>query len=399
MNPPGQILGRGGSKGLLDLWNHVATSYDEDFVADVDAKAVHLSHVVERGVLDGHAAHALGCDAGHGRDVPGSSGLPFNVHEDRIRLLRRELPCQRPPRVMSRHAQALTLFQVIELEHHPVNFVGVPASLLRPSCRGLVEQGGGLRWRGCGVDFPGGWYDAKGVLQPHQHVGIVVHVRNGGAVRVAMLKRGNFRIVGLKHQVGGVGFSIRMLLPKGACRQVPRVRRCLTVFRIKHGQRHHDFPSDVNVHGNRKGVRNVGNFTGIPGDVFPALTAASGGSSNQTAHAVFKRKGRAVQFGLRKELQRPRGGDVHEMVQFLGGRGFVEAAHGKQVVHLHAPRSNVCTNATELWVFGVQLFELVPQTVEFQIAQFGLSEVVVQVGMMSDLLGEEGDTSLSGVGG
>ena len=87
------------------------------------------------------------------------------------------------------------------------------------------------------------------------------------------------------------------------------------------------------------------------------------------------------------------------MVQFLGGRGFVEAAHGKQVVHLHAPRSNVCTNATELWVFGIQLLELVPQTVEFRIAQFRLGEVVVQVGVMSDLLGEEGNTSLSGVDG
>ena len=119
---------------------------------------------------------------------------------------------------MSRHAQAFTLFQVIELEHHPVNFVGVPTALLGPSRRGLVEQGGGLRWRGCSVDFPRGWYDAKGVLQPHQHVGIVVHVGDGSAVRVAMLGRGNFRIVGLKHQVGGVGFSIRVLLPKGACR-------------------------------------------------------------------------------------------------------------------------------------------------------------------------------------
>ena len=69
------------AQALAQSWNHIASSHDEDFVADVDVEAVHLSHVVERGVLDGHAAHTLGCD-GHGRDVPGSSGLPFNVHED-----------------------------------------------------------------------------------------------------------------------------------------------------------------------------------------------------------------------------------------------------------------------------------------------------------------------------
>ena len=50
-------------------------------------------------------------------------------------------------------------------------------------------------------------------------------------------------------------------------------------------------------------------------------------------------------------------------------------------------------------MLGVKLLEFIPQAVEFRVAQFWLSEVVVQVGMVSDLLGEEGDTSLSGIGG
>ena len=60
VNPPGQILGRSRSKRLLNLWNHIASSHDEDFIPDVDAETVHLSHVVERGVLNGHAAPRWG---------------------------------------------------------------------------------------------------------------------------------------------------------------------------------------------------------------------------------------------------------------------------------------------------------------------------------------------------
>ena len=87
------------------------------------------------------------------------------------------------------------------------------------------------------------------------------------------------------------------------------------------------------------------------------------------------------------------------MVQFLRRRSLVEAAHREEVVHLHAARSDVSAHPAELRVFGVELLKFVPQAVKFRVTQLGLGEVVIQVGMVSDLLGEEGDTSLSGVGG
>ena len=218
-----QIGGRGRSEGLLDLGNHVATANDEDLVADADAEAFHLTHVVEGGVLNGHATHALRRNASHGRDVPGPSGLPFNVQQHREGFLGRELPSQGPPRVVGRHPQAFSLFEVVKFEHHAVNFVGVTAPFLRPSGRSGVEERSRFGRRGRRMDFPRCGNDAEGVLQPHQHVRVVGHVGNSNAVRMAMFARRNLRIVRLEDEVGGVGFAVSVLLSESACCQVSRV--------------------------------------------------------------------------------------------------------------------------------------------------------------------------------
>ncbi len=249
------------------------------------------------------------------------------------------------------------------------------------------------------MEFPRCGDNAERIFQPHQHVRVVGHSGNSYAVRVAMFTGWKLGIVGLKDQISGVGFAVSMLLSQGPRRQVPRVGRCFTVLRIKHRQGHHDLAAHVNVNGNRERVRHISDLSGVPRDILAALTAAPGGGTHQTAHAVFQRKSRPVQFGLGKELHGAGGGDVDEVAQFLGRRSLVEAAHGEEMVHLHAARSDVRANPAELGVLGVELLEFVPQAVKFRVAQLGLSEVVVQVGMVSDLLGEEGDTSLSGVGG
>ena len=56
------------------------------------------------------------------------------------------------------------------------------------------------------------------------------------------------------------------------------------------------------------------------------------------------------------------------------------------MVHFHATGSDVGSDSTELGMVQVQGFEFVPQTVKFGVAEFGLSEVVVEVRMMGDLL-------------
>ena len=155
----------------------------------------------------------------------------------------------------------------------------------------------------------------------------------------------------------------------------------------------------MDVNGNRERVGHVGDLPCVSCDVLTALAAAPSGGSHQSAHAVLQRESRPVQFGLGQKLEGPGGGDGNEVVQFLGGRGLVETAHGKQMVHLHAAGCDVSTNPAELRMLGVELLEFVPQAVKFHVAEFGFSEVVVEVGMVCNLLCEDGDASLSGIGG
>ena len=142
----------------------------------------------------------------------------------------------------------------------------------------------------------------------------------------------------------------------------------------------------MNVDGQGKRVGDIGDFASVSSDVLASLSAPSGRSTNQPAHPIFKRKGRAVQFWLGEEASRPRGCGVDEVVQLLRGGGLVQAAHGKEVVHFDTPWSDVGPHAAELWVIRIKGLEFVPQAVEFCIAEFGLSEVVVEVRMVSDLL-------------
>ena len=130
----------------------------------------------------------------------------------------------------------------------------------------------------------------------------------------------------------------------------------------------------------------VGNFASVSSDVLASLSAASGRCTNQPPHPIFKRKGRTVQFWLREEASRPRCCGVDEVVQLLRGGGLVQTAHGKEVVHFDTPWSDVGPHAAELGVVRVKGLEFIPQAVEFSVAEFGLSQVVVEVRMVSDLL-------------
>ena len=87
-----KIVLSGGSEGLFNLGDDIPTPDDEDFVADVDAEAIHLAHVVQRGVLYGHPAHPLRCNARNRRDVARASGLPLHIKKHGEGLLRWELP-------------------------------------------------------------------------------------------------------------------------------------------------------------------------------------------------------------------------------------------------------------------------------------------------------------------
>ena len=74
------------------------------------------------------------------------------------------------------------------------------------------------------------------------------------------------------------------------------------------------------------------------------------------------------------------------MVQFFSRCCLIEAAHGEQMVHLHAAWSDVGTDTAQLWMVRVELLEFVPKPVKFCVADLGLCKVVVEVGVVGNLL-------------
>ena len=76
------------------------------------------------------------CD---GRERSRPPHLDFDGHELRRRLLRRELVRDRPPRALSRRAQALLEGNVVHLDHHPVDLVGKSIPPLFPGIADLDD--------------------------------------------------------------------------------------------------------------------------------------------------------------------------------------------------------------------------------------------------------------------
>ncbi|MBR69283.1 MAG: hypothetical protein CMA86_07235 [Euryarchaeota archaeon] len=114
------------------------------------------------------------------------------------------------------HAQHIALLQVVKFEHHAIDFVSVRSTLLGPDGGCVVHQH--RRLGGCRglMNLPWCRNDAQFVFHPDQHRGVVVHVRDGFAVRVTVVTQRNLCIVGLKHKIRRIGLSICVLLTEGA---------------------------------------------------------------------------------------------------------------------------------------------------------------------------------------
>ena len=143
-------------------------------------------------------------------------------------------------------------------------------------------------------------------------------------------------------------------------------------------------------------MRYIGNFQRVSCHILATFTAPTRCSANQSTHPILQRKRRAIEFRLREKSSGTPCCGVDIVTQLFIRRGFVEAPHRKQMVHLHAAWRYISAHAPELGMVGVKRLQFVPKTIEFSIRNFGLSEVVVEVRMMCDLLGQPRNP-LSGV--
>ena len=134
---------RSGHHRPADVGNDVARSFDDDAIADADVLARDVVVVVQRGALDGDAAHVDRFEDGIGRHDARAPDVHAHVEQQRRRFARREFQRNRAARVFAHDAQFLLQVQIVDLDHHAVGFKGQRVALVDPRFGvrdGLVER-------------------------------------------------------------------------------------------------------------------------------------------------------------------------------------------------------------------------------------------------------------------
>ena len=127
------------SKARFDLRNHIAAANNSNLIPDLNAQSFNFTEIVQGCVFYCHATNTLGRNACNGSDIARPASLPVNIEENRCSFFWRELPCKRPARMMCRHTEQISLFEIIDFENESIDFKAIGLSASAPGF-GLFAQ-------------------------------------------------------------------------------------------------------------------------------------------------------------------------------------------------------------------------------------------------------------------
>ena len=104
-----------------DLGNHITCSANDNRIAHLNAKALNLIGIVERGITDGHAPHKHGLETSNRRNRPRATHLEIDAQQLSTYLLGRKLASNRPAGGSGDKAQLLLLRHAVDLENNAVD--------------------------------------------------------------------------------------------------------------------------------------------------------------------------------------------------------------------------------------------------------------------------------------
>ena len=118
--------------GAEDLGDHVAGLADHHRVADEHALALDLRRVVQGGLADGRPGDLDRLHEGERGDPAGAADVDLDVEQLGGRLLRRVLVGDRPARRPRRRAEPALQRDLVDFDHHAVDFVFDVVAVLAP---------------------------------------------------------------------------------------------------------------------------------------------------------------------------------------------------------------------------------------------------------------------------
>ena len=386
---PGTALG----KHAHDLGNHIPGPAHIDRIADTHVLAAHLIHVVQGGVAHHHAPHFHGRQARHRGDGAGAAHLEFHVPDGGQGLLGGKLAGDGPARGAGDVAQALLLFQVVDLEHHAVDLIVQAVALLAHGgeiVQAALKAGHHLQLGRHGQAIaPDDFHDAAVAVAQRLHgqlapaIGIKGQGAAGGdlGIELAQAARGG---------VARVGEGLFPLAP-GAFIE------CLeTLFGHENLAAHfqHFGPAlPQQAQGNGADGAHVG------GDILAPVAVPPGRTLHQEAVLVAQADGQAVQLGL---------GAVFHLLHFQqlahalveighlpvaegiaqGQHGHGMADFGKFLQGLGAHSLSGGIRGNQFGMGGLQFLEFAHEAVILAVRNLRVIQHVVTVVVVIDLLAQ-----------
>ena len=377
---------------LHDLGNHVPRAADDHGVADHQAQACHLVHVVQGGVGHRHAGHLDRLEPRYGCDRAGAADLEFHVEQFGEFFHRWKLVGNGPARLAGPETQLALRRQAVDLEHHTVDFI----RQLGPPCADVVVVLQAL------LDVLGDLEFATDRHAPLLELFEIAGVGGGDVL-------GDLADAVAAEFQGAAGGDFRIQLAQAAGCGVARVGEGLAadfhlagVEPFEPGLGHEHLAAHFQHRRPTAAVqleRDVADGAHVDADVFAGGAIAAGRAADQGAVLVKQRHRQAVELGFAAVVNRSAaaeqvtGGQVEafgdtavELAQVDFFEGVAEAEHGDFVANLGERGQGRIADALggrvggdQVRVVGFKGLEFAEQTVVFGIGDAGFVEHVVAV--------------------
>eukprot|EP00659_Diplonema_papillatum_P013251 gene13250-biopygen13298 len=276
------------------LGNHITGTADDHRVADHQAQACHLVHVVQCGVGHGHTRDLDRFQACHGCHSAGAADLEFNVKQLGQLFHGREFMGNCPARLAGTKAQLPLVGNAVDLEHHAVDFIGQGVAALTDIAV-VVEA----------------------ILNP---LGQLQLMADGHAPLLQLLQVADVGVADIRgHAIAAefqrtAGGDLRVQLTQATRRRVARVGESLAanfqlggVQPLETGLGHEYFAAHFEGRRPAGAVqfqRNVAHGTHVDADVFASGAIATGGATHQLTVLIQQADRQAIELRLTAVLHR-----------------------------------------------------------------------------------------------
>ena len=386
---------------LHHLGNDIACAADDHAVANAQAQARNLGHVVQRGIAHGDTAHEDRLQPGYRGNGAGAAYLELHVPHLGGNFLGGELVGHCPARRAGVEAQLRLQLQPVHLDHGAIDLVVQPGAF----CQQRVCKRQTLRHTADGL--PLGVHHEPPLLQAGKRgrqrlpwQGICA-VQNIGAIaeHAQRARRGDARV----ELTQGAGSGIAGIHEGLAARS-----HSLGIGGLEAGTAHVDLAAHfqttrhsrsrlTRLRIGRQTQRHITDGAHVVGDVLAGHAVATGRGTYQQAIFVKQADGNAIDLGLAAVDNRgitvqtllDAGLEVHQifLVEHLG-----QGHHRHGMTHLHETAQRRTTNplgrrigGDELGILRLKLLQLREQAVVFHIGNFRSIEGVIQKIVVADL--------------